>query len=213
MKRPCVAFLILVAVMAARLHAATTVYENDFERAVIGKVPEEFLVLHGDFTVKAEGTNYFLELPGAPLDSFGLLLGPAQKEESSMSAKIFGSSQGRRSPVFGVGLNGAKGYTLQVVPAKAAIELARDGSIRKSVPFEWKSGTWTHFYLQVRKTNSDTWHVSGKVWTEGSPEPSAPSIEWDDKEEPNNLRASIWGSPFAGTPIRFDNLRVTSLAR
>ena len=211
MKKSLVAALGSVAV-AVGLQAAVTLYENDFDKSEVGSVPGEFLILQGEFTVKQDGTNRVLELPGAPLDSFGLLLGPAQREESSISARILGTSQGRRSPTFGVGLNGAKGYTLQVVPAKAAIEIARDGSIRKSLPFEWKSGVWTHFYLQVRKVNADTWRISGKVWIEGTPEPPIPTIEWDDKEEPNNLRASIWASPFSGMPIRFDNLRVSRLA-
>lgn len=197
--------------VALQLKAAVVLYENDFESAIVGKVPEEFLILQGEFTVKVLDGNKLLELPGAPLDSFGLLLGPPLREEISISAKIFGTSQGRRSPTFGVGLNGAKGYTLQVAPAKGAIELARDGLLRKSVSFDWKSEKWTHLQLQVRKIGNETWRVSGKVWTEGTPEPSAPMIEWDDREMPNNLRASIWGSPFAGTPIRFDKIVVSRL--
>src|SRR5438874_13641621 len=54
------------------------IYENNFEKAEVGKVPEDFLVLDGAFTVKEEGGNKFLELPGAPLDTFGLLFGPTQ---------------------------------------------------------------------------------------------------------------------------------------
>ena len=188
------------------------VYQNDFEATPLGRLPEEFLVLNGEeFAVKEEASNRFLELPGTPLDAFGLLLGPPQKDDSSISARIFGTSQGRRLPAFGVGLNGATGFKLQVAPAKAAVEIERDGSVQKSVPYVWKSGQWTHFQLQVRRVGSGVWRVSGKVWNEGDPQPAAPTIEWETKEEPANFRASIWGSPFSGTPIRFDDLRVARI--
>ena len=50
------------------------VYENNFEKAYLGKLKEEeFLVLDGAFEVRAEASNKFLELPGAPLETFGVL--------------------------------------------------------------------------------------------------------------------------------------------
>ena len=52
-----------------------SLYENNFEKAEVGKVPEDFLVLDGAFVVKEETDNRFLELPGAPLDSFALQFG------------------------------------------------------------------------------------------------------------------------------------------
>src|SRR6185295_9336359 len=80
-------------------------YENNFETAEAGKVPEDFLVLDGGFAVKAEGTNKFLELPGTPLDSFGVQFGPSGNSEVAVSARINGTGKGRRFPTFGVGLN------------------------------------------------------------------------------------------------------------
>ena len=77
-----------------------TVYQNDFEKAEIGKVPEDFLVLDGGFAVQQEGGNKFLELPGAPLDTFGLLFGPTETNNLSASARIFGTAKGRRFPAF-----------------------------------------------------------------------------------------------------------------
>src|SRR5437588_932962 len=82
------------------------VYENNFEKAEVGKVPDDFLVLDGAFVVKEEGRNKFLELPGAPLDSFGVLFGPTQSAGVAVSARIHGTGKGRRFPTFGVGLNG-----------------------------------------------------------------------------------------------------------
>ena len=40
-----------------------------------------------------------------------------------------------------------------------------------------------------------------------------PNIFFDEKEEPTPGKASILGSPFAGTPIWFDDLRVEKLTK
>src|SRR5258708_672354 len=47
--------------------AEKILYENNFEKAEIGKVPDDLLVLEGAFVVQEESGNKFLELPGAPL--------------------------------------------------------------------------------------------------------------------------------------------------
>lgn len=75
---------------------AKPLYENNFEQAAVGSVPADFLVLDGGFAVKEEGGNKFLELPGAPLDSFGALFGPTQKSNVAVSARINGTNKGRR---------------------------------------------------------------------------------------------------------------------
>src|SRR5207302_5856033 len=116
-------------------------YENDFEQSELDKVPDDFLVLDGQFAVKAEGGNKFLELPGAPLDTFGALFGPTEKEGTAVSARIFGTAKGRRYPTFGVGLNGqgTSAYRLQVSPAKKALELFKGDEVKASAPYEWQS--------------------------------------------------------------------------
>src|SRR5438034_6917615 len=101
-------FLTLAFVMGGE--EAKPFYENNFEQAELGKVPEDFLVLEGGFAVKQESGNKFLELPGAPLDTFGALFGPTETDGVSVSARIHGQGKGRRFPTFAVGLNGAGGY-------------------------------------------------------------------------------------------------------
>jgi len=187
------------------------VFENNFEKAELNTVPDDFLVLDGQFVVKEEGGNRFLELPGAPLDTFGVLFGPTEKDGVTVSARIFGTGKGRRYPAFAVSLNGVGGYRLQVSPAKKLIELYKSDSVRASVPFEWISAKWAHLKLHVRKVKDGEWKVEGKVWQEGSgsSEPGAWTIAFDEKEEPIAGRAGVWGNPFSETPIRFDDLTVT----
>src|SRR5258707_4867512 len=102
--------LSLLLVLPALGASAKVLDENNFGKGEPGKLPEnEFLVLDGDFSIKEEGGNKFLELPGAPLDTFGVVFGPTQTNGVALSARIFGTGKGRRFPTFAVGLNGATG--------------------------------------------------------------------------------------------------------
>jgi hypothetical protein len=189
------------------------VYENDFEKATVGQLPADFLVLDGGFVIKEENGNKFLELPGSPLDSFSVQFGPAQTEDVSVSARINGTAKGRRFPTFGVGVNGTAGYRLQMSPAKKALELYRDQTLKQSIPYEWKSGNWTQFRLELRKLKEGLWKVEGKAWEEGTPEPKGWMISAEENEAPNAGKASVFASPFSGVRLQFDDLVVKKLTK
>src|SRR5712691_7815678 len=89
-------------------------YQNDFEKAAPGKVPDDMLLLDGAFAVKEDAGNRFLELPGAPLDTFGVLFGPTEGPGLNVSARVYATAKGRRFPTFAVGLHGVGGFKLQV---------------------------------------------------------------------------------------------------
>lgn len=190
---------------------AKPLYEMNFEQAKIGAVPDDFLVLDGAFEVKQEEGNKFLELPGAPLDSFGALFGPSEKSDVSVSARIRSTNKGRRYPTFGVGLNGQSGYRLQVSPGKKALEIYKGDAVAGSVPYDWKSGEWTMLRLQIVKMGA-VWKVEGKAWTQGGTEPAQAMVSYEEKTEPSAGRASIWGNPYATTPIQYDDLVLKSVA-
>ena len=203
------AFVMIAFVRSARAdETGPTLYKNDFEMAEAGKVPDELMVLSGEFEVKADGTNKFLELPGTPLDSYAVLFGPVEKENDSVRARIFATAKGRRTPTFGVGLGGVSGFKLQVSPAKEALEILKDQAAQTNVTFKWKSGTWTRFRLQVRKIKNGEWKIEGKAWAGDTPEPGDWMIALDTSEEPIPGKASVVASPFSSTPIRFDDLVV-----
>ena len=195
------------------LAQSKVLYQNDFEKAEVDKVPEDFLVLDGAFAVKQEGSNKVLELPGSPLESYGVQFGPAEVSDLAVNARINGTAKGRRFPVFGVGLNGVAGYKLQLSPSKKMLELYKEQDLKSSFPYEWKSGNWTNFRLQVRKVKDGEWRVEGKVWMEGTKEPEEWMVTFDEKETPVSGKASVFGSPFSGTPIQFDDLVVTELKK
>ena len=204
--------LLLLLVTAANLRAEV-LYQNDLQKAEVGSVPDEFMVIEGQFTVKEQQGNKFLELPGAPLDSFSFLFGPRESENIAVQARIFATSKGRRFTVFDVGLGGVGGYKLRVTPAKKQLELYRGDALKTSVPLQWTGGKWTFLKLQIAKTEEAKWTITGKLWQEGSEEPKEPTLTFLETQAPSRERASAGAMPYSGDPVLFDDLIVTKIAK
>lgn len=199
----------LAAAAALAAGAPKEIFSNNFEAEALDAAPKGFLVLAGEFAVKADGANKVLELPGEPLDSFNLLFGPSLPEHGRVDARIFGTGKGRKFPTFGVSLSNAGGYRLQVSPGKKALEIFKGDEVKASVPFEWGGGAWTRLALQVRKGAAGTWLIEGKAWPADGPEPAAWMVSVEEKDAPAAGRAGLCGSPYSGTPIRYDDLRIS----
>ena len=204
---------LLIGLAALTTYAAEPLYQTNFEKTKIGEVPDDFLVLEGDFAVKQSNGNKYLELPGAPLDAFGFMFGPSARHGNEISARMFGTKKGRRYPVFGIALNGVNGYRLQVAPAKRAIELLKGSVVVAKVPFRWGGGEWVRLALRVEQTGAAEWTVSGRVWADDKKAPTKPTITHKEAKEPRNGKPSIWGSPYSGTPIRYDDIVVKKTAK
>ena len=204
---------LLIGLAALTTYAAEPLYQTNFEKTKTGEVPEDFLVLDGDFAVKQSNGNKYLELPGAPLDAFGFMFGPSARHGNEISARMFGTKKGRRYPVFGVALNGVNGYRLQVAPAKRAIELLKGSAVVAKVPFRWGGGEWLRLALRVEQTGTAEWTITGKVWPDGKKAPAKPTITHKETKEPRHGKPSIWGSPYSGTPIRYDDIVVKKTAK
>lgn len=183
-------------------------YRNDFSGAAPGPPPKELQAIGGAFKVVEVDADKVLELPGEPLDGFGLLYGPAEHAELDARAKCWGESSGRRYPEFGVGLGDVGGYRLMVLPAQKRIELRKGDDVLKSVdaPAPWRSGAWTWVRLRASKKSDGKWAVEGKAWPADGAEPQAWQASHQLTEAAPAGRASVWGVPFSGKPIRFDDL-------
>src|SRR5580658_5092937 len=96
---------------------APSAYFNDFQKVPLGKPPDDLMIMNGSFTVAEEAGRRFLELPGDPLDTFGVLFGPPDSNTLDVSARIWADSTGKRFPEFGIGANDAGGYKLWLWPA------------------------------------------------------------------------------------------------
>ncbi len=206
MKHPLV-FAAVAALLSARVGAADTVlFEQNFNSLSAGPLPKEFLALAGEFAVAVDGVEHFLELPGSPLDTFGALFGPASAAPGSLEGRFFGSKQGRKFPTFGLSLRGAGGYRLQVSPGKGQLEIYKGDEPIAGVPFAWQSGTWTWLRLSMKKQDAG-WVLEGRAWADGATASAEPLVRLEVAAEGSPGRAAIWGSPYSGTPIRFDDLR------
>ena len=81
--RPIFIIAAIVALtVSAQTPADTVLFKKDFESANADSVPEELMILAGQFSVKETGGNKLLELPGTPLEDFGALFGPAESDGS-----------------------------------------------------------------------------------------------------------------------------------
>ena len=195
---------------AAEQAGGPTLYTNDFQKANVGSVPEDLMVMEGAFAVREENGNKFLELPGSPLETFGVLFGPNEADGVAVSARIHGTSKGRRAPTFGVGLNGVSGYKLQMAPAKRSLELYRGDELLATVPAAWESGSWTVLRLGLIKSGNAEWKITGEAWKEGAQQKDVATVTHQEKPPPIAGKASIWGAPYAGTPIRFDDMALSN---
>ena len=210
------AIFIIAAIVAVTGSADTPndkmLFKSDFESANVGSLPEELMVLAGEFSVSDVGGNKALELPGNPLEDFGALFGPAESDGIAVRARVFSESSKRLAPRFGVGLDGVAGYRLLVAPGQNRLQLLKDQEAVASAPLEWKSGTWTWLHLQIREVSAGKWFIEGRAWADGSPEPNEWSISFEVSETPPVGKASLWGAPYSGKPILFDDLSVISLS-
>lgn len=188
---------------------AGPLWQQDFEAVKDGKVPEPpegVMVLDGQFAVKEADGNRFLELPGAPLETFGVLFGPNAAAGNEAQARILATKTGRKFPTFALGMNGVNGVKVRVSPAKNALELVQGDEVKATAPFAWKSGDWTSLKLRVAASAGGV-TVSAKAW-QGTAEPAEWTAKFDTAALPAGM-AGVWGMPFSGTPIRFDDLKVS----
>jgi hypothetical protein len=193
-----------------KVFAATETYREDFN--AVSELPENIMVLAGDFHVKEDAGQKLLELAAEPLETYTALFGPAHKENIAVRGMAKSTGKGRRFPVFGFGVGGVTGVVLRVAGAKKALEFVRNEEQLASVNFPFPSDKWVSFHVQVRKTGDAAWIAEGKAWVEGSEEPAAFMLNVPLDKAPVTGRASCWGVPYSGEPILFDNFSVLALS-
>ncbi len=199
-----------LAAAAAASAADKPLYIQDFD--ALQEVPDEIMQLNGEFTLVPDGTGKAMALTPTPLDTDNCLFGPPSKDAIAARARIRGSAKGHQSPTFGIGVNGVSGFILRLATAKKQVELVRDEEVLASKPYTWKSDTWTRFLLQVHPASPTSWVVEGKVWPDGEAEPAEWLVTTTSEKAPSPGRASLWGVPYGGKPILFDNLEVAPAA-
>lgn len=170
-------------------------------------VPNDLFILDGRFSIRKTDAGNVLELDPTPLRNFGVLFGPNRSTNIVARARVRAESAGRRHSVFAVGLGGVSGYRLRVAPGKARIELTRQDEVLASSSFTPPKNAWVAIELRTRSADGK-WRIEGRAWADGGAEPENWPLHHVTPEAPPHGRASIWGEPFAGKPIQFDQLSV-----
>jgi len=201
---------LLLLILVAGDPPAPTAYFNDFEKAEVGKVPDDWMVLDGPFAVREVEGNKCLELAEDPIGAFGALFGPAGLTGSEVSARIWAEPTGKRFPEFGIGANDAGGYKLMALPGRGTVELRKGDEPVASAAFKWTPSAWTFLKLRV-SGGGGAWVVQGKAWKQGEKEPEAWLVTANEKTAPLPGRASVWANDYSEKPVRFDDVRVTGL--
>ena len=184
------------------------IYKNDFSTTPSGEEPEGMFVLAGDFKVRERESNSVLILPGEPLGDFGILFGSRRQDNVAIRARISSDSRGRRMPTFSIGLNGRSGYRLRVNAAAKSVQLLKGGDVFSDAHFEWLPNTWIWLDLQVEKTDDKLWIITGKTWLGDSLEPEDANVRMEDNKIPAKGKASVWGTPYSGKAILFDDFSI-----
>ncbi len=205
--------LLLCALLSAAALARAEdkpLYAQNFD--ALKEMPEDIMQLNGEFTLVPQGAGKAMALTPTPLDTYNCLFGPPAKDGIAARARIQAANKGRQSPSFGIGLNGVSGYVMRLATAKGQVELVHDEAVVASQPYPWKSGSWTRFLLQLRAASATSWVVEGKVWADGEAEPKEWTLTTTLDKAPSAGRPSLWGVPYGGKPILFDDLEVVPVA-
>lgn len=184
----------------------------DFEAYEAGTEPDDLFVIEGMFRIAEDGGDKVLQLEPQPLNESGVIFGKSLRGAASVSVEIKATKRRRSTPRFGVGLHGISGYRLRVVPATNEIELIKSEEKVKAAALPWTSGEWLHLKLSVVPADGGKWVVSGWAWPKGKEAPAEPLITLVSDEKPGQGKASIWGTPYSGTPILYDDIVIEDLS-
>ena len=184
-------------------------YSQNFEKLEFGDPPDELFVVEGDFQVIAmTDVNKALKLPAIPLVENGALFGKSSKGAMTAEVRVKGEKKRRSYPRFALGVHGISGYRLRVVPAKKQVELVKDEEVVHTAPYTWTTAAWCQMKISVSTDAVGKTVVQGWVWSGSDAVPEKPSITLVSDEAPGQGKASIWGSPYSGKDIVYDDLKV-----
>ena len=185
------------------------VFETTWSQEIVGQEPADLFVLDGNFVIAEKDGDKALALLGTPVGDFGFLFGPRVRGKPvELTCRVFSTRKGRRMPAFAAGLGGVNGYRLRVNAAARNTQLVRGEETLASIPYVWKSGTWTRLRFRAEPKGEEGVTVSAKVWPVDENEPADWTLKYESPEPYVGGKSTLWGYPYAGTEILFDDLRV-----
>ncbi|MCH2204525.1 MAG: hypothetical protein MK132_01440 [Lentisphaerales bacterium] len=174
-------------------------------------LPDDFFVMDGGWEIRKLVNAYALYLRPFPLRTYSLLFGPEYKEGLEFSADVYTSKRGQIYPNFSIGSHGLSGFRLNVRPGPrgSLLELyTNETRLIANAPCRWQTDMWSSIRLQVKEAGNGEVSVKGKLWKRGEKEPDW-QLTYTGKLDLDEGQCSIWGIPYSGRDIFFDNLVIT----
>jgi hypothetical protein len=181
----------------------------DFENFPTGPVPDELMVIDGEFRIVDDAGNKRLELLPVPVVDGAILVGNSIKGAGTIRAKIRAEKSRRAFPRFGVAMHGVSGTRLHVVPAQKIIELLHGEAKIGRADFDWGGSGWLNVELTLKAVGA-TWTADARVWPETAARPEKPSLTATLPAAPGQGKGSVIGTPYANKPIDFDDIEIIS---
>ncbi len=197
-------FSLAAFVLAEEISVNVDAYE-------IGDPPDELFVIDGEFAVVThEEQGKVLRLPAEPIIEGGLLFGKSRKSAMTAEAKVWASKRGRRSfPRFGLAVHGVAGHRIRVDAARQRLQLVWEDQVIEAVPFLWQSDQWCHLKISLVVEGEKT-RIRAWAWMAGEPRPEKPLVDVERAGDFSGQgKASVWGTPFSGKEILFDDLKMS----
>ena len=213
MRKSLLPLLVIAALAVSAPAGEMKTFSFDCEAWGEGAPPADVFVVNGSITVKAVEKNKALEVGvGGELGQASAQLGTSAKGAASIESRILATKMGRSFPSFGIGIYGNSGYRLMIAPAKKEIQIVKGDEttavVLKTASAEWTSGAWVKLKLESKMGADKKWVLTGKVWPADGAEPKEPSITVDDDSSKGQGKCSIVATPFSGTPIYFDDIKI-----
>jgi hypothetical protein len=196
-------------------------YTNDFKQYKLDAEPDDW-ILDGPFTVRRFEDGRVLKLTPTMIDDYVALANPmisdaaiekllvTSSRSGQIRARIHTLRKGRRLySRFGVGLGGDEGFKLLIAANAGQLQLWHNDKLLNKMPFKWASGQWAHLRLVVFPKDKSQWVIQGKAWQTPT-EPDKWMIGIRVASEPPVGRPALWGTPYAGKPIYFDDVIVSA---
>ena len=189
----------------------TVEFEENFSSLEVGSEPENLFILDGAYAVSQEENDKRLTLPGSPVGDFGLLFGPrVRQKDLSLTFSFLATKQGRRYPALAAGLGGVRSYRFRFNAATKEILLFRQEDEIGKVAFQWESGVWWRVRFQAIPSGEQETRIRLKFWKRGEEEPAEWLVDMVDQNAFAGGKCALWGYPYAGTPVHFDDLKIES---
>ena len=192
----------------------TVEFSENFSNLWIGEEPENLFILDGKFLVQRNEGDKVLELAGSPVGDFGFLFGSRIKEKAmELQFSFHSTKQGRRYPAIAAGIGGMRGYRFRWNASARKILLFRDEVLLLEKTISWKSSAWWQIRFQVLPRRESQNLIRLKLWQKGNEEPKVWFIEHEDQFLFKGGKCVLWGFPYSGNSIHFDDLNILSFSK